>query len=428
MLSVNYLRENLEKAVELLKVRNIKDLSSKLNSIIATDDERKNIQNELDTILSKSNTLAKEIGNLFKTGKRDEAEILKQETTDLKEKSNVLKEKQAENKALLEDKLLEIPNIPHPTVPAGNSDEENQVEKTVGEIPTLYDGAQPHWELGKTYNLFDFELGVKIAGAGFPVYKGQGARLQRSLINFFLNSAVDAGYEELILPMLVNEDSARGTGQLPDKEGQMYEVPIDGLFLIPTAEVPITNIYRDVMMKEAEFPVKMTGHSFCFRREAGSYGKDVKGLNRLHQFEKIEIVRIEHPEKSYEALDEMVAYVESLVKKLGLPYRLLRLCGGDLTFTSALTFDIEVYSAAQKMWLEVSSISNFETYQANRLNLRYKNKDGKKALAHTLNGSAIALPRIMAALLENNQEDGYIKVPEVLQAFMGTDKILKAEL
>jgi len=425
MLTVNYLRENLNTAIDLLKVRNIKDLSSKLESIIKTDDERKAIQKELDAILSKSNSIAKEIGNLFKTGKREEAEVLKQETADLKEKSNALKEKQAENKALLEEKLLEIPNIPHPTVPEGNSDEDNKVEKTVGEIPTLYDGKKPHWELGKKYDLFDFELGVKVTGAGFPIYKGQGAKLQRSLINFFLNSAIDAGYEELILPMLVNEASARGTGQLPDKEGQMYEVPVDGLFLIPTAEIPITNIYRDVMMKENEFPVKMTGHSFCFRREAGSYGKDVKGLNRLHQFEKIEIVQISHPDKSYEALDGMVSYVESLVKKLGLPYRLLRLCGGDLTFTSALTFDIEVYSAAQERWLEVSSISNFETYQANRLNLRYKDKDGKKALAHTLNGSAIALPRIMAALLENNQEDGFIKVPEVLQAFMGTDKILK---
>ena len=425
MLTVNYLRENLNTAIDLLKVRNIKDLSSKLESIIKTDDERKAIQKELDAILSKSNSIAKEIGNLFKTGKREEAEVLKQETADLKEKSNALKEKQAENKALLEEKLLEIPNIPHPTVPEGNSDEDNKVEKTVGEIPNLYDGKKPHWELGKEYDLFDFELGVKVTGAGFPIYKGQGAKLQRSLINFFLNSAIDAGYEELILPMLVNEASARGTGQLPDKEGQMYEVPVDGLFLIPTAEIPITNIYRDVMMKENEFPVKMTGHSFCFRREAGSYGKDVKGLNRLHQFEKIEIVQISHPDKSYEALDGMVSYVESLVKKLGLPYRLLRLCGGDLTFTSALTFDIEVYSAAQERWLEVSSISNFETYQANRLNLRYKDKDGKKALAHTLNGSAIALPRIMAALLENNQEDGFIKVPEVLQAFMGTDKILK---
>lgn len=424
MLSVNYIRENLDKAVELLKIRNI-DVSEKLQNIIKIDDERKSIQKELDSILSQSNSLAKEIGNLFKTGKREEAEKLKQETTALKQKSSVLKEKQSANKTLLEEKLLEIPNIPNPSVPLGNSDEENKVEKTVGEIPKLYDGAKPHWELGKEYNLFDLELGVKIAGAGFPVYRGQGAKLQRSLINFFLNSAVEAGYQEQILPMMVNEASARGTGQLPDKEGQMYEVPIDKLYLIPTAEVPITNIYRNVMMKEDEFPIKMAGHSFCFRREAGSYGKDVKGLNRLHQFEKIEIVQIQHPKKSYEALEEMVSYVESLVKKLGLPYRVLRLCGGDLTFTSALTFDIEVYSAAQERWLEVSSISNFETYQANRLNLRYKDSNGKKHLAHTLNGSAIALPRIMAAVIENYQKDGYIEVPEVLQAFMETDKITK---
>lgn len=424
MLSVNYIRENLDKAVELLKIRNI-DVSSQLKNIIKIDDERKSIQKELDEILSKSNSLAKEIGNLFKTGKREEAEVLKQETTVLKEKASNLKEKQTENKALLESKLLEIPNIPNPSVPLGNSDEENKVEKNVGELPKLFDNAKPHWELGKEYNLFDFELGVKITGAGFPVYRGQGAKLQRSLINFFLNSAIEAGYQEQILPMMVNADSAKGTGQLPDKEGQMYEVPIDGFYLIPTAEVPITNIYRNVMMKENDFPVKMAGHSFCFRREAGSYGKDVKGLNRLHQFEKVEIVQIQHPEKSYEALEEMVSYVESLVKKLGLPYRVLRLCGGDLTFTSALTFDIEVYSAAQKRWLEVSSISNFETYQANRLNLRYKDKNGKKHLAHTLNGSAIALPRIMAAILENYQEKDYIKVPEVLQAFMGTDKIVK---
>jgi len=424
MLSVNYIRENLDKAVELLKIRNI-DVFSQLRNIIKIDDEREHIQQELDIVLSKSNFLAKEIGNLFKTGKREEAEVLKKETSELKEKASVLKEKQIENKTLLEEKLLEIPNIPNPSVPFGKSDKENKVEKTVGETPKLYKGAKPHWELGKEYNLFDFEIGVKLTGAGFPIYDGQGAKLQRSLINFFLNSAVDEGYEEQIVPMMVNEASARGTGNLPDKEGQMYEVPVDGLFLIPTAEIPITNIYRDVMMKEEDFPVKMTAHSFCFRREAGSYGKDVKGLNRLHQFEKIEIVQISHPKKSYETLEKMVSYVESLVQKLGLPYRVLRLCGGDLTFTSALTFDIEVYSAAQKRWLEVSSISNFETYQANRLNLKFKDKDGKKHFAHTLNGSAIALPRIMAALLENYQEDGFIKVPEVLQNYMGVDKIVK---
>lgn len=425
MLNVNYIRENFDDIIKLMKVRSIENLETKLKEIISLDDDRKSIQQELDSVLTESNALAKEIGILFKSGKAQETNVLKEKTVSLKESAKVLQEKQNENKAVLENRLLQIPNVPHPTVPPGKSDEENEVLKTVGEMPKLHSGAKPHWELAKDYDLFDLELGVKITGAGFPVFRGQGAKLQRSLINFFLNSAVDAGYEEIISPVMVNEASARGTGQLPDKDGQMYEVPVDGFYLIPTAEIPITNIYRDVMMKENDFPVKMTGHSFCFRREAGSYGADVRGLNRLHQFEKIEIVQITHPEKSYEAHTAMVAYVEKLVQQLGLPYRLLRLCGGDLTFTSALTYDIEVYSAAQDKWLEVSSISNFENYQANRLNLRYKDKEGKKTLCHTLNGSAIALPRIMAALLENYQEDGFIKVPEVLQAFMGTDKIVK---
>ena len=425
MLNVNYIKENFDSIIDLMKVRSIENLSSKLKEIIKLDDERKSIQQELDTNLASQNSNAKSIGILFKSGKGAEAEVLKQESSKLKEESNVLKEKQNETKALLTEKLLQIPNVPHPSVPAGKSDEDNEVMRTEGKMPKLYSGAKPHWELAKDYDLFDLELGVKLTGAGFPVYRGAGAKLQRSLINFFLNSAVEAGYEEIISPLMVNEASARGTGQLPDKEGQMYEVPADGFYMIPTAEVPITNIYRDVMMKENEFPVKLAGHSFCFRREAGSYGKDVRGLNRLHQFEKVEIVQVAHPEKSYEALEEMLAYVETLVQKLGLPYRVLRLCGGDLTFTSALTYDIEVYSAAQERWLEVSSISNFETYQANRLNLRYKAKDGKKVMAHTLNGSAIALPRIMAALIENYQEDGFIRVPEVLQGFMGMDKIVK---
>lgn len=423
MLSVNYLRENLEQAIDLLKVREIENIENKLKRIIATDNERKAIQQELDDILSESNTLAKEIGVLYKNGKAEEANKIKSKTASLKEQSKVLQAKQNENKALLEEQLLQIPNIPHASVPAGKSDADNEVIKTVGEIPTLSEGKKPHWELAKTYELFDLELGVKLTGAGFPVYKKQGALLQRALIHFFLNSAIKAGYEEFIPPLMVNADSARGTGQLPDKEGQMYEMPKDGFYMIPTAEVPITNIYRNVMMKESEFPVKMVGFSSCFRREAGSYGKDVRGLNRLHQFEKVEIVRVEKPENSYQALEEMVAYVESLVQQLGLPYRVLRLCGGDLTFTSALTYDIEVYSAAQERWLEVSSISNFETYQANRLNLRYKNKEGKKALCHTLNGSAIALPRIVAALLENNQTKDCIRIPEVLQGFMGVNKI-----
>lgn len=425
MLNVNYIKENFDDIIKLMEVRNIENLEAKLKEIISLDDARKSIQQELDSVLTESNALAKEIGMLFKSGKAAEANVLKEKTTVLKETSKALQGKQNTNKVALEEKLLQIPNVPHSSVPAGKSDEENEVLKTVGDLPTLPAGAKPHWELGTAYNLFDLELGVKLTGAGFPVFKGQGAKLQRSLINFFLNSAVEAGYEEIISPLMVNEASARATGQLPDKDGQMYEVPIDGFYLIPTAEVPITNIYRDVLMKENEFPVKMTGHSFCFRREAGSYGSDVRGLNRLHQFEKIEIVQITHPEKSYEAHTKMVTYVEKLVQQLGLPYRLLRLCGGDLTFTSALTYDIEVYSAAQDKWLEVSSISNFENYQANRLNLRFKDKDGKKQLCHTLNGSAIALPRIMAALLENNQEDGFIKVPEVLQAYMGTDKIVK---
>lgn len=423
MLSVNYLRENLEQAIALLKVREIEDIENKLKRIIATDNERKTIQQELDDILSESNTLAKEIGLLYKNGKVEEANKIKAKTVVLKEQSKVLQAKQSDNKILLEEQLLQIPNVPHASVPMGKSDADNEVIKTVGEIPTLSEDKKPHWELAKIYELFDLELGVKITGAGFPVYKKQGALLQRALIHFFLNSAISAGYEEFIPPLMVNADSAKGTGQLPDKDGQMYEMPKDGFYMIPTAEVPITNIYRNIMMKESEFPVKMVGFSSCFRREAGSYGKDVRGLNRLHQFEKVEIVRIEKPENSYQALEEMLAYVESLVQQLGLPYRVLRLCGGDLTFTSALTYDIEVYSAAQERWLEVSSISNFETYQANRLNLRYKNKEGKKALCHTLNGSAIALPRIMAALLENNQTKDGIKMPEVLQSFMGVNKI-----
>lgn len=425
MLTVNYLRENFETAVAMLSKRNLSDIAEKLNEIIALDNERKTIQQDLDAFLNQSNDIAKSIGTLMKEGKKEEAEKRKEETTVIKEKIKLLQEKQNSNKVILEDRLLQIPNVPNAVVPAGKLDTDNEVVRSHGEIPKLKPGSKAHWDLAKEYQLFDLELGVKLTGAGFPVYRKQGALLQRALTHFFLNSAIQAGYEEIMPPLMVNADSARGTGQLPDKEGQMYEMPVDGFYMIPTAEVPITNIYRDVILKETDFPIKMVGFSSCFRREAGSYGKDVRGLNRLHQFEKVEIVRISHPDKSYAALEEMVSYVEQLVQALELPYRVLRLCGGDLGYTSALTYDIEVYSAAQERWLEVSSISNFETFQANRLNLRYKNTEGKSQLAHTLNGSAIALPRIVAALLENHQEENYIRIPKALQAFMGTDKIVK---
>ncbi|MCF8296474.1 MAG: serine--tRNA ligase [Saprospiraceae bacterium] len=413
MLQLSYIRENLQKAIDRLKIKNFKG-EEILKEIIALDDKRKEIQGSLDDTLAESNSLAKEIGNLFKAGKAAEANEMKARTVDLKSQSKQYAEELESTQNELTALLLKVPNIPHESVPAGHSAADNEIVNEFGKIPSLYNDAIPHWELASKYDIIDFDLGSKITGAGFPVYKGKGAKLQRALISFFLSEAEKAGYLEIQPPLMVNEASAYGTGQLPDKDGQMYHITVDNLYLIPTAEVPVTNIYRDVILKADEFPVKNTAYSSCFRREAGSYGKDVRGLNRLHQFDKVEIVQIVHPTKSYETLEEMRKYVGSLIEKLGLPYRTLKLCGGDTSFTAALTYDFEVFSAAQKMWLEVSSVSNFESFQANRMKLRFKDENGKTQLAHTLNGSALALPRIVAAILENNQTAEGIKVPEVL--------------
>ena len=425
MLQVSFINANKERILQGLKIRNFSDERlGIIDEVIAKDNDRKTTQVELDNLLAKNNQLSKEIGDLFKQGKRDEAEKMKAEVASLKDRTKELQEQMTRVKSELEALLLQIPNIPHPSVPAGNTDEDNEVRKDwTGALPELGDDALPHWDLAKKYNLIDFELGVKITGSGFPLFRGKGAKLQRALINFFLDEAHAAGYEEIIPPLLVNEASARGTGQLPDKDGQMYYAEKDDLYLIPTGEVPITNILRDEILDESAFPIKLTGHTPCFRREAGSYGKDVKGLNRVHQFDKIEIVQVQHPDKSYEALEEMLVHVEGLLNKLELPYRILRLCGGDLGFTSTLTFDFEVYSAAQKRWLEVSSVSNFETFQSNRLKLRYRDENRKTHLAHTLNGSALALARIVAALLENNQTADGIVIPEALRPYTRFDQI-----
>lgn len=424
MLDLSYVRENMQATLAGLEKRNLANASSLLNELVELDDKRKSTQFNLDEVLAQSNRLSKEIGELFKSGQKDQAEVLRQQTVDLKEKARVLQDEQNQILIDLEDRLLQIPNVPHSSVPYGKTPEENEVVRQWGEFPVLaQDNELPHWELAKKFGIFDLELGVKITGAGFPVYTGKGAQLQRGLINFFLTKANEAGYKEVIPPLLVNEASARATGQLPDKEGQMYEMKVDPYFLIPTAEVPITNIYRDEVVELADLPVKLAGYTPCFRREAGSYGAHVRGLNRLHQFDKVEIVQIAHPDESYRILEEMLAHVESLVQALELPYRVLRLCGGDMGFTSALTYDIEVYSAAQKRWLEVSSISNFETFQSNRLKLRYKDAEGKRALAHTLNGSALALPRIVAAMIENQQESDGIKIPKAVQSFVGFEKL-----
>lgn len=422
MLQTAFIKENKELIVERLKKRNI-DAHNDIEAILNLDEKRKKIQQELDTVLSESNTLAKQIGELFKSGKPQEANELKAKTGELKEKSNQLKEEQGNVGKELTELLYQIPNVPNEIVPAGNSDQDNEIVFNEGDVPNLPENALSHWDLAKKYNLIDFELGVKITGAGFPVYRGKGARLQRALISYFLDTAVENGYEEIIPPLMVNEASGYGTGQLPDKEGQMYYMQADDLYMIPTAEVPITNIYRDVIVKAEDMPIKNVGYTPCFRREAGSYGKDVRGLNRLHQFDKVEIVQIQHPEKSYDTLNEMVEHVKGLLKDLELPYRVAKLCGGDLGFTSALTFDMEVFSAAQDKWLEVSSISNFESFQANRLKCRFKNEEGKTQLVHTLNGSALALPRILAALLENNQTENGIKIPKVLIPYTGFDMI-----
>ena len=420
MLHINKIRENKENYIELLKIKNI-DASDLIANAIAKDDERKATQQQADELLAKGNQLAKQIGELYKTGKAVEANVLKEESSAIKENSKALQTKQGELEKEIQDILVQIPNIPHPSVPAGKSDADNVTLKQVGDIPVLMDGAKPHWELTTDYSLIDFELGNKITGAGFPVYTNKGAKLQRALIAYFLDKNTAAGYTEYLPPHLVNEASGFGTGQLPDKEGQMYHATEDNLYLIPTAEVPVTNFFRDVIVKE--FPIKCTAYTPCFRREAGSYGKEVRGLNRLHQFDKVEIVQIQYPEKSYETLDAMVSHVAGILDELELPYKILQLCGGDLSFTSALTFDFEVYSAGQERWLEVSSVSNFEGYQANRLKLRYKDENGKTQLCHTLNGSALALPRIYAALIENNQTAEGIKIPKALQPYTGFDII-----
>ncbi len=423
MLTLNIIRENTAEVIERLKVKNF-DASEIISQIIEKDQERRELQQKSDALQAEMNTLSKQIGILFKEGKQSEANEAKKKTGELKESIKNITTDSAEVQKSLNGLLVQIPNIPNNAVPSGKGEEDNEVVKEVGEIPTPGGEALPHWDLASKYDIIDFELGNKLTGAGFPVYKAKGARFQRALINYFLDKNQEAGYTEVLPPLMVNEDSGFGTGQLPDKEGQMYHVTEDNFYLIPTAEVPVTNIFRDVILTENDFPVKYTAYTPCFRREAGSYGKDVRGLNRLHQFDKVEIVQVQKPENSYQALDEMVSHVENLVAELGLPYRILRLCGGDLSFTSALTYDFEVYSAAQKRWLEVSSVSNFESYQANRLKLRYKDMQTKKTqLAHTLNGSSLALPRIVAALLENNQTEAGIKVPEVLQKYTGFDVI-----
>lgn len=422
MLTLKLLRENPEFVISKLAVKNFdaKEIVEKINAL---DSSRRALQTELDSCLALQNKKAAMIGGLMKEGKRDEAEIVKKEVASLKEQSRLLQEKSEANNAELNSLIVLLPNLPCDQVPEGKGAEDNVVVRTGNDIPELGADAQPHWELAKKFDIIDFDLGVKLTGAGFPVYKGKGARLQRALINYFLDINTAAGYLEVEPPVMVNEASGFGTGQLPDKEGQMYHATADNYYLVPTAEVPVTNIYRDVILGNNDFPVKMTAYTPCFRREAGSYGKDVRGLNRLHQFDKVEIVRIEKPENSYTALDEMIAHVEGIVKSLGLPYRILRLCGGDMSFTSAITYDFEVYSAAQGRWLEISSVSNFESYQANRLKLRYKDADGKTQLAHTLNGSSLALPRVVAALLENNQKDGKIVIPEALRPYTGFDCI-----
>ncbi len=422
MLTLKYITENTAEVIARLAKKHF-DGAGIIAQVVELDSLRKTTQTQLDSTSAEMNNLSKEIGMLFKQGKQNEAAAAKEKTTELKETIKELGDKLAETEQKLNDLLVQIPNLPHDSVPAGKHAEDNVIERQGGEIPKLYDGAVPHWDLAKKYDLIDFELGVKISGAGFPVYKGKGARLQRALINFFLDNARDAGYLEVQPPYVVNAASGYGTGQLPDKEGQMYHCQIDDLYLIPTAEVPVTNIYRDVILDEKDLPVKNTAYSACFRREAGSYGKDVRGLNRLHQFDKVEIVQIANPETSYDRLTEMVNYVQTLVEKLELPWRILRLCGGDMSFTSALTFDFEVYSTAQERWLEVSSVSNFESYQANRLKCRFKGADKKTQLCHTLNGSAMALPRIVAALLENNQTPEGIRIPKALVPYTGFDII-----
>lgn len=422
MLQLQAIREDKERIIAALGKRNIEALPM-VEGVLQLDEKRRSLQMRLDNTLAEANKLSKEIGLLYKSGKISEADILKEQTAHLKEASKELQEALAATADELQELLYQIPNVPHISVPAGSSEADNEEVFREGKIPTLNADALPHWELAKKYDIIDFELGVKISGAGFPVYKGKGARLQRALIAYFLDKNTAAGYTEIQVPHLVSEASAYGTGQLPDKEGQMYHVGADDLYLIPTAEVPVTNIFRDTIVHENDFPFQYTAYTPCFRREAGSYGAHVRGLNRLHQFDKVEIVRVEHPEKSYTALDEMVEHIKNILGELKLPYRILRLCGGDLGFTSALTFDFEVFSTAQDRWLEISSVSNFETFQANRLKLRFKDDQGKSRLAHTLNGSSLALPRVLAGILENYQTEDGIEIPEVLRPYTGFDRI-----
>lgn len=423
MLTVNLLREQSSFVIERLKIKNF-DAAPTVSLILSVDRRRRELQSESDAILAELNNLSKQIGALMKEGRKDEAEAAKSQIASMKEKQKQLSEDLAAAEAEMKTEIIRLPNLPHASVPPGKSAEDNITVRSGGEVPQLHEGAQPHWDLIKKYDIIDFELGIKLTGAGFPVYKGKGAKLQRALINFFLDEGEKAGYREIEPPIVVNEDSGFGTGQLPDKEGQMYHATIDNLYLIPTAEVPITNIYRDVIVDAAELPLRNMGYTPCFRREAGSWGAHVRGLNRLHQFDKVEIVQIAHPDKSYESLEEMVKHVEGLLVKLGLPYRILRLCGGDMSFTSALTYDFEVYSAAQQRWLEVSSTSNFEAFQANRLKCRFREKGAKQTtLCHTLNGSALALPRIVASLLENNQTPEGIRIPAALIPYTGFDMI-----
>ncbi len=423
MLTIKQITENTDAIIRGLEKKHFKNAQEVIAQVIEVNDKRRNAQNQLDKNLAEVNSLSKSIGQLMKNGKKEEAESTRAKVSEMKEGNKELEIAMNDAATELQNLLYTIPNIPHESVPEGFGADDNLVERMGGHDAELPADALPHWELAKKYDLIDFELGVKITGAGFPVYKGKGARLQRALINFFLDEARDAGYLEIEPPYVVNAASGYGTGQLPDKEGQMYHANEDDLYLIPTAEVPVTNIYRDVILEEKELPIKNCAYSACFRREAGSYGKDVRGLNRLHQFNKVEIVRIDKPEHSYESLQKMIVHVENLVTKLGLPYRILRLCGGDMSFTSSITFDFEVFSAAQKRWLEVSSVSNFESYQANRLKCRYRTAEKKTELCHTLNGSALALPRIVAALLENNQTPDGIIIPKVLVPYCGFDKI-----
>jgi seryl-tRNA synthetase len=423
MLYIPYLRENKETVIKGLQKRNLPHAGEAVEQVLSLDQRRRDAQTQLDSTLAQSNNLAKEIGALMKAGKKEEAEAAKTQTAALKTQARDLEEQMRRAEEELQRLLVTLPNVPHASVPEGRSADDNEVVLEHGQVPQLPAGALPHWELIKKYDIIDFELGTKISGAGFPVYKGKGARLQRAMINFFLDEALKGGYVEIQPPILVNADSGFGTGQLPDKEGQMYFVPEEKLYLIPTAEVPITNLYRDVILEARDLPVQHVGYTPCFRREAGSWGAHVRGLNRLHQFDKVEIVRVELPERSYEALEEMSRHVQGLLQQLGLPYRVLRLCGGDMGFTAALTYDMEVYSAAQGRWLEVSSVSNFESFQANRLKLRYRDENKKTSLLHTLNGSALALPRILAALLENNQSENGITIPEVLRPYTGFDRI-----